>query len=195
MMECSASIGKISQALLKAQRKMGNAVKDAKNPYYKSSYADLNSVREASHPALNEEGISVLQPMVQKDGRSYVRTLLLHESGEWLASDTEVVASKANDPQAQGSAISYARRYGLQSFLSLGAEDDDGEKAMARSAPAKSAPVQQTAPVQQAEQQQAAATPAPEEKPKATFKDRLAAKKANGSALSTPAVNEESGLG
>jgi hypothetical protein len=194
MMECSASIGKISQALLKAQRKMGNAVKDAKNPFYKSSYADLNSVREASHPALNEEGISVLQPMVQKDGRSYVRTLLLHESGEWLASDTEVVAAKANDPQAQGSAISYARRYGLQSFLSLGAEDDDGEKAMARSAPAKSAPVQQATPA--ATQQAApAATPASEEKPKATFKDRLAAKKANGNATPAPAANEESGLG
>lgn len=128
----SDKITTISKALLVAQKNMGAAKKDAKNPFFKSSYADLNAVREASHPALNAEGISVLQPIVQKDTKSYVRTLLLHESGEYIGSDTEVICSKPNDPQAQGSAISYARRYGLQTLLSLGAEDDDGEKAMSR---------------------------------------------------------------
>jgi hypothetical protein len=131
-MENTNSVSKIAVALLKAQKKMDNATKGAKNPFYKSKYADLNSVREASHPPLNEEGIVVLQPIMQKDGKNFVRTLLLHESGEFLASDVEIVCAKPNDPQAQGSAISYARRYGLQAFVSLGAEDDDGEKAMAR---------------------------------------------------------------
>lgn len=133
-METSTSIVKLAPALLAAQREMSNAVKDAKNPFFKSKYADLNAIREASHPVLNKHGISVLQPLIQKEGKTYVRTLLLHESGEFIAGDTEVVVAKQNDPQAQGSGISYARRYGLQSLVSLGAEDDDGEKAMARSA-------------------------------------------------------------
>lgn len=132
-MTMSNSILKIAPALLAAQGKMANAVKDAKNPFFKSSYADLNAVREACTPALHENNILVLQPMIQKDGKSYVRTLLLHTSGEYLGSDTEVVCAKQNDPQAQGSAITYARRYGLQSLVSLGSADDDGESAMARS--------------------------------------------------------------
>jgi hypothetical protein len=55
--------------------------------------------------------------------------LLLHESGECLESFTEIVYSKTNDAQAQGSGITYARRYGMQSFLNIGADDDDGNKA------------------------------------------------------------------
>lgn len=132
-MVMSPSILKIAPALLKAQGKMTGAVKDAKNPFFKSSYADLNAVREACTPALHENEILVLQPMIQKDGKSFVRTLLLHSSGEYFGSDTEVVCAKQNDPQAQGSAITYARRYGLQSLVSLGSADDDGEGAMNRS--------------------------------------------------------------
>lgn len=128
----SGNITNISGAILTAQRSMGEAKKDSTNPYFRSSYADLNSIREVALPALNAAGISVLQPTVSIDGRNYVRTLLIHESGEWLASDTEIVAAKANDPQAYGSGISYARRYGLQSMLNIGAVDDDGERAMVR---------------------------------------------------------------
>jgi hypothetical protein len=131
-MQMSATITKISAALLKAQSKMGGAVKDAKNPFFKSNYADLNSVREASIPVLNAEGISVLQPTVLIEGRNFVRTLLLHESGEFLASDTEIVMDKANNAQSAGSGISYARRYGLQSFLNVPTFDDDGEAAVGR---------------------------------------------------------------
>lgn len=124
----------ISTALLAAQTAMQNAVKSGNNPYFKSKYADLNSVREACQPLLNANGIVILQPTVQKDGKSYVRTLLVHAaSGEWISSDTEIIASKPNDPQAAGSGLTYARRYGLQALVSLGADDDDGEKAMARS--------------------------------------------------------------
>lgn len=136
----SQSIKTIAPALLAAQREMGDAVKDSKNPFFKSNYADLNAVREAVMPALNKNGITVLQLNTPgPEGRQFVRTLLLHESGEYMGSDTEVVANKQNDPQALGSAISYARRYGLQSMLCVGAIDDDGEKALGRGsqAPAK----------------------------------------------------------
>lgn len=118
-----------AQAFIAAQKEMGNAVKDSKNPFFKSFYADLNSVREACIPALNENGIAVLQPIIQIDGKNFVKTLLLHESGESMESLTEIVYSKQNDAQAQGSGITYARRYGLQSLVNIGAEDDDGNKA------------------------------------------------------------------
>jgi len=120
----------IAKALIEAQKEMGNAIKDAKNPFFKSSYADLNSVREACMPALNKHGIAILQPIVQLEGKNFVKTVLLHESGESIESFTEIIFSKANDAQAQGSGITYARRYGLQSLVCIGAEDDDGNKAV-----------------------------------------------------------------
>ena len=131
-MNRSESIVKIAQALVKAQSKMGNAVKDSKNPFYRSSYADLNSVREACMPALNAEGISIIQPTTVIEGKLYVETVLLHESGEFVSGLYEVVVAKQNDPQALGSAISYSRRYGLQSMVNVGSTDDDGEAASNR---------------------------------------------------------------
>lgn len=120
----------ISTALLKAQSEMSNPKKGATNPFFKSKYADLNSVREAVIPILNDNGISVLQPIVHIDGKNFVKTILLHESGENLESLTEIIYNKINDAQAQGSGISYARRYSLQSFVCVGADDDDGQKAV-----------------------------------------------------------------
>ena len=119
----------IITALLKAQSEMGNAKKDANNPFFKSKYADLNSVREAIMPHLIENKILVLQPMVTIDGSEYVKTVLLHESGESIESLTKILCKSQNDPQAYGSGVTYARRYGLQSLLSIGADDDDGNAA------------------------------------------------------------------
>lgn len=119
----------ISKALLDAQKEMGNALKDSSNPFFKSKYADLNSIREACMPSLNKYGIVVLQPTTHIDGKNFIKTILLHESGESMEALTEIVYSKQNDAQAQGSGITYARRYGLQSFINIGAEDDDGNKA------------------------------------------------------------------
>ena len=119
----------IAAALIKAQKEMGTAIKDSSNPYFKSHYADLNAIREACMPALNNNNIAVLQPIVQIDGKNFVKTLLLHESGESVECFTEIIYSKLNDAQSQGSGITYARRYGLQSLVNVGAEDDDGNKA------------------------------------------------------------------
>lgn len=139
-MNRSESIAKIAAALVKAQSIMGNAIKDAKNPFFKSSYANLNAVRDAVLPAMNANGISVLQPTVHIDGKSFVETILLHESGEFISSLTEVIVSKANDAQQQGSGISYARRYGLQSLANIASEDDDGETAVGRGNAKSAAP-------------------------------------------------------
>ena len=74
------NIKQISTALVKAQSEMSNAKKGSSNPFFKSKYADLNSIREASIPVLNAHGISVLQPIVHIDGKNFVKTILLHES-------------------------------------------------------------------------------------------------------------------
>lgn len=143
-MKTSESIKSIGKALNEAQKQMGAVKKGASNPFFKSKYADLTSVIEVVKEPLNNNGITILQPHNTKIEMSatsgtnevvhFVETILLHESGEFISSETPVFLpeKKKDDPQALGSAITYARRYGLQSLLSIPAEDDDGEKAMNR---------------------------------------------------------------
>lgn len=131
-MKTSDSIVEISKALVKAQSKIGGAVKSANNPFFKSKYSDLNSVIQACKEELNSEGISVLQPVVSDEQGDSVETVLLHESGEYISSRMKLVLAK-QDMQGYGSAVSYARRYSLQSMVFIpSSEDDDGEKAMNR---------------------------------------------------------------
>jgi ERF superfamily len=128
-MNSSPTITKIAAALVKAQLEMGNAKKESINPFFKKSYADLNSVREAVLPALNANGISVIQPTCVVDGKNYVETIMLHETGEYISSLTEIITDKVNDAQRHGSGLSYARRYALSSIANIGAEDDDANLA------------------------------------------------------------------
>jgi hypothetical protein len=127
----SQSISKIAVALLAAQKTMGDATKGSTNPFFRSSYADLNAIREVVTPSLNSQGIVVLQPTTILEGKNYVETILLHESGEFISGFTEIKNTDGK-PQSEGSGISYARRYGLQSMLNVGAVDDDGEAAQGR---------------------------------------------------------------
>jgi hypothetical protein len=136
-MNKSESIIKITPAFLSAQKKIVSVIKDSSNPYYMSKYADLTAVIDACKDKLNAEGIAILQPI---DGMS-VETILVHESGEWFSSSTPIVSKDEKDPQKLGSAITYAKRYGLQSMILLPAEDDDGHDA---SQPSKSNAVAKT---------------------------------------------------
>ena len=128
------NIKNISKALCQAQSEMSNAKKGSANNFFKSKYADLNAIREAVIPILNAHGITVLQPIVHVDGKNFIKTILLHETGESLDSHIEIIYSKQNDAQSQGSGITYARRYALQSFVCVGAEDDDGNIASQKGA-------------------------------------------------------------
>jgi len=132
-MKTSESIKTIAPLLLKAQMTMGDVKKGSDNPFFKSTYADLNAVRAASIPVLNELGIVVLQPTVVVEGKNYVETILIHTSGEFISSQTAIVNDKGT-AQAEGSGLSYARRYGLQALLNIGAVDDDAEGATKRGA-------------------------------------------------------------
>lgn len=130
-MKTSESLSKISPALLKAQRAITFASKDAKNPHFKSTYADLPSVIEAIKPALNESGIVFLQTFSPSEaGFIAVTTRLIHESGEWIE-DTATVPLPKSDPQGYGSAATYTRRYSLAAITGLYQDDDDGNAASA----------------------------------------------------------------
>ena len=134
-MRNSEQINELAVALNKAQADFMVAKKDAKNPFFKSKYATLNAVYEAVAEALLKNGLSVIQPIVG----DAVETTIIHTSGQFITSSCPIVCAKQNDPQAMGSAITYARRYSLASLLGVMTdEDDDGEKAMARPAPKQS---------------------------------------------------------
>jgi hypothetical protein len=130
-------------ALAAAQMEMGKALKDSTNPAFKSKYADLASVMDACLPALNKHGIAVFQPTVDDDSGRYVKTILAHASGETVECRVPLIVSK-NDMQGYGSAVTYARRYGLMGMAGIAPEDDDGNaaaKAPPSKAPAKEAHV------------------------------------------------------
>lgn len=120
----------IATALVKAQKEMQTPKKGSINPFFKNKYADLNDVLEAIVPALNSNGIVLLQPLVNIEGKNFVKTVLMHESGETFESLAEIFCNKQNDAQAYGSGISYARRYSLSSICGIGSEDDDAQKAV-----------------------------------------------------------------
>lgn len=129
-MKTSLGISNLTKCLLKAQSQMGSAVKGAKNPFFKSNYADLPTVMEVVKGPLNENGIVVLQPATFHDGINFMQTTLIHaETGEFITSETQVICSKPNDPQAFGAAQTYARRFGLQSLVFIPSTDDDGNEA------------------------------------------------------------------
>lgn len=133
-------LGVLAKALLAAQREIEGVSKDATNPHFGSKFADLTSVIEATVPILNKHGIVVIQlPTAGPEGTLALTTMLLHEDGESI-SGTAVVPLSKQDPQAYGSAMTYARRYSLGSAVSLKFIDDDGESAVGRSTTTRTAP-------------------------------------------------------
>jgi hypothetical protein len=125
----SESITAIMPAFIKAQAKFKPAVKDATNPQFKSKYVALDGVIDAVAPALRENGIAIMQQTDIEDARTILVTRLIHESGEWIASRYPVHPVKA-DPQGEGSALTYARRYALMALVGIAPEDDDGNAAV-----------------------------------------------------------------
>jgi hypothetical protein len=118
----------IYAALAAAQMQMGKALKDVRNDHFKSKYADLSNVMDACLPALNANGIAVYQPTIDEDGQRYVKTVLAHVTGETLECRVPLIVNK-NDMQGYGSAVTYARRYGLMGMAGIAPEDDDGNAA------------------------------------------------------------------
>jgi hypothetical protein len=130
----TASHKSLALALAAAQMEMGKALKQSTNPHFRSKYADLGSVMDACLEPLNTHGIAVIQPTGEGDHGRYVKTVLIHgESGETLECEVPLIIGK-NDMQGYGSAVTYARRYGLMAMAGIAPEDDDGNAA-AKAAP------------------------------------------------------------
>lgn len=127
-MNKSDSIKSLAIALCKAQGEMSGASKGANNPFFKSKYADLSAVVQAVKEPFANNGLSYVQFPIEQGGRIGVETILMHDSGEYLSNEFTVQLSK-QDAQGAGSAITYCRRYALQSIAGIPSEDDDGNGA------------------------------------------------------------------
>jgi len=130
------------------------ALKDTKNTYFKSTYADLNSIINAVNQGtqfglkfnqfveFETHLITKSREDIMKDGTKSVTTAQVLERDIWVRTVVEhivvgevecrvpvlIKGSDKDDPQKMGSAVTYAKRYGLQAIYGLG-QDDDGNLA------------------------------------------------------------------
>ncbi len=132
-MQHSESIDKIVPAMFDVQRTIGPAPKQSDNPFFKSKYADLITIWNHVQETLTANGLFIIQTGEPSQlGTLNLTTTIMHKSGQWIGGTITFSLAK-NDPQATGSAITYARRYGLSAILGLMTDkDDDGEGAMNR---------------------------------------------------------------
>ena len=112
----------VHNKLFEFRKLSGKVVKSANNPFFKTKYSDLNSVIEATDPALEEVGLVYLDRV---DGMNLISEIIDIESGESIKNITPLLLNK-NDMQQLGSAITYARRYARMAMCGLQAIDDDG---------------------------------------------------------------------
>jgi hypothetical protein len=124
--EMSPEIGELAKAMINVQQNLQPVKKNAKGQF---TYADIGAISESCRDALHENGFAVIQTGDAdcSEGGALV-TSLLHESGQWIRGAFPMVFDKPTS-QAQGSAITYLRRYSLAALLGILTEDDDGHKA------------------------------------------------------------------
>jgi hypothetical protein len=128
-MNSSASVKELATALAIVQGQLTFAKKDSKNPFFKSNYADLESVWDACRNLLSTNGLAIMQfPGDYVDGNMTLTTVMTHSSGEWVAQNMSLPVSKP-DAQGAGSAITYMRRYALAAIVGVVQADDDGNSA------------------------------------------------------------------
>lgn len=128
----SEAINELAKALVGAQAEFSAVPKGSSNPFFKSKYAALPDVVQHAGPVLSKHGLAISQFI----GNDELITYLIHESGQYIA-HTMTLHLPKQDPQGQGSAVTYARRYAYMSALGLVADDDDdGNRGSNSKAPA-----------------------------------------------------------
>lgn len=148
----SATISELALALATAQGDVEDALRDAENPFFRTTYADLASVWRACRKALAANNLAVIQTTEHTTEGLVLRTTLAHKSGEWIGGLYPIHPMRqtkedgwipADDPQSTGSAITYARRYALAAIVGVApaGDDDDAESAMRRPAQDRAAPI------------------------------------------------------
>ena len=131
MMRKSETIIELSKAFAKMQMELEQPLKNANNPFFKSKYVPLENVVDSITRAASKHGLSFTQfPSSDENGNVTVGTMVMHESGEWIEYDPICMKPVKNDPQAVGSAITYAKRYALSAIFGITSDnDDDGNEA------------------------------------------------------------------
>lgn len=124
----------ISAAYVAAFSEIEAATKSANNPHFKSKYADLPAVIDAIKPHLAKHNLGFMQCPRPSDGGVSIETILIHASGDKLSMGVLFVPTNKHDAHGYGSALTYARRYALQTCFGLPTEDDDGNAAVASQA-------------------------------------------------------------
>ena len=112
--------------ILKIQSEIGVLSKTETNPFFKSKYMDINGLLASLQPLLGKYELTVIQPLTVLDGKNALASYV--KDGEIIIADSHILLPDLQDPQKMGSAITYYRRYSLQSLFLLQAEDDDGNK-------------------------------------------------------------------
>lgn len=129
-MEKSNEIGSLAKAMALFRSKVEQPAKDANNPFFKSKYVTLEGVIKSVDTAIVGTGLTWYQEPVSDNNKIGVATHIFHESGEWLAFEPFYVTPTKVDPQAQGSALTYAKRYSLAAAFGISSDiDDDGNGA------------------------------------------------------------------
>jgi len=111
------------EKLAAVKAEVGRISKDSSNPFFKSKYFDVNSLLLHVEPIIQKHGLILLQPIQD----NLVKSIIFDTNG--FSIESGIVLPELNDPQKLGSAITYYRRYTLQSLLALQAEDDDANLA------------------------------------------------------------------
>ena len=114
----------LAEALLAAQIDMPAVEPDKTNPHFKSKFVSLGNLLSKIRPVLNTHGLVLVQAPALSDGQFVLRTIILHRSGESLKFDAPLKPTK-DDPQGQGSAITYMRRYAAAAAFAIADQDDD----------------------------------------------------------------------
>lgn len=129
-MEITESIDKLAAGMALFRQQLKQPELDAKNPFFKNNYLTLKGVEAAIDPALKDTGLSYIQLVYTVEGNSAVKTMVMHSSGQRIVTDPLILRPTKNDPQGQGSAITYAKRYQLMALFGVvGDKDDDGNAA------------------------------------------------------------------
>lgn len=117
------------EKLLNVQRELGAIQKDSTNPYFKSKYFDINALLAHVKPVLNKHGLVIVQALTNVGGKSALDTKIIDAESKNVIESEPVILPECTDAQKFGSAVTYFRRYAIQTLLALEAEDDDANIA------------------------------------------------------------------
>ena len=109
----------ICKAFVKFQSEFKGMKPDSSNPFFKSTYISLDGILETVRPILAKNGLAVIQEATGDGDYIFVKTKLIHESGEMIETEVLKMKPQKNDPQSMGSCITYSKRYQLAALLGI----------------------------------------------------------------------------